>query len=139
VLRVVLDANVFVSALLRPASPPGEILRILFRDRAFELITSPPIIDELRRSLRYRRVRKYLAASESEIEAWVSAVELISDSVEGRLQVAAVDADPDDDKYFSAALEGRADCIVSGDHRLLALVEFQGVPIIRPRALLERL
>jgi predicted nucleic acid-binding protein len=35
--------------------------------------------------------------------------------------VAGICADPDDDKYVAAALQGRARFIVTGDRQLLAL------------------
>jgi putative PIN family toxin of toxin-antitoxin system len=113
VLRAVLDANVLVSALIRPTGPPGQIVIKLLEGRAFELITSPAILNEVRRSLTYPRVRKYLIASDDELDLWVASLELIADTVKGRLRIKAVVEDPDDDKYIVAALEGRAQFIVS--------------------------
>lgn len=100
-------------------------------------MVSPAIIAELRRSLRYRRVRKYIAASDRELDLWVNTLELIADPVEGKLPVSAVASDPDDDTYVAAALEGRADFIVSGDDHLLALGEYEGVRIVSPRSFLS--
>lgn len=134
--RAVLDANVFASALIRPEGPPGQIVTRLVEEGAFELVVSTAIIAELRRCLRYRRVRKYISASDRELELWVSTLDLIADSVEGKLKVAAVAADPDDDKYVVAALEGQAEFIVSGDNHLLALGEYEGIRIVTPRAFL---
>jgi predicted nucleic acid-binding protein len=47
--------------------------------------------------------------------------------------------DPDDDEFLDAAINGQADCIVTGDADLLALDLFNGVPILTPRAFLEAL
>src|SRR5262249_3831343 len=69
-VRAVLDANVFVSGLIRPQGPPGQILVRLLRDGAFELVVSPAILDELRRSLRYTKVRKYLHLEINQIDLW---------------------------------------------------------------------
>ena len=136
-LRAVLDANVLVSALIRPTGPPGQIVIRLLEGRAFELITSPAILNEVRRSLTYPRVRKYLIASDDELDLWVASLELIADTVEGRLRIKAVVEDPDDDKYIVAALEGRAQFIVSGDAHLLVLKAYEGVRIVTPRAFLD--
>jgi len=136
-VRAVLDANVFVSALIRPEGPPGKILTLLLRDLAFDLVVSAAIIEEIKRSLSYPRVRKYVTASEKEIELWVAAVELVADHVEAKVKVAKVEADPEDNKYLAAALEGRAEFVVSGDHDLLSLKEYQGVRILSPQAFLE--
>lgn len=138
-LRAVLDANIFVSGLIRPQGPPGQILTRLFQGRAFELIVSVPIFEELRRSLAYPRVRRYTAQTDDEIELWLAALALIADLTEGAMELHAVVDDPDDDKYLIAALEGRARFIVSGDAHLLDLGEYEGVQIVTARAFLQLL
>jgi predicted nucleic acid-binding protein len=44
-----------------------------------------------------------------------------------------VTADPDDDVYFAAALEGRAAFLVSGDRDLLDVGTYEGVLLVVPR------
>lgn len=68
--------------------------------------------------------------SVDEIDRWVIALALIAEPTEGRLNVRAVEKDPDDDKYLVAALEGRAGYLVSGDSDLLDLEEYRGVRMI---------
>ncbi|MFV1981484.1 MAG: putative toxin-antitoxin system toxin component, PIN family [Rhodothermia bacterium] len=46
--------------------------------------------------------------------------------------------DPKDNKYLEAAVSGGAECIVSGDDDLLVLHPFRRIPILRPRAFLDR-
>jgi len=53
--------------------------------------------------------------------------------------VAAVSADPKDDRFLEAAIAGDADLIVSGDRHLLDLRSFRGTPIVTARDLLNRL
>jgi hypothetical protein len=53
------------------------------------------------------------------------------------LKLRAVEKDPDDDKYLVAALEGRAEYLVSGDSDLLALREYKGVNIVTAREFLR--
>lgn len=45
--------------------------------------------------------------------------------------------DPDDDVVLASALAGRADLIVTGDHDLLILKNFQRIRILSPRQVLE--
>ena len=135
-LRAVLDANVLVSALIRPKGPPGQILVRLLRDRAFTLVTSAAILTEVRRSLAYPRVRKHLVVSDDDLDLWVASLGLVGEPVEGRVQIAAVAEDPQDDKYIAAALEGRAQFVVTGDAHLLALGTYEGVRIVPPRVFL---
>jgi putative PIN family toxin of toxin-antitoxin system len=136
VLRAVLDANVLVSALIRPKGPPGQIVVRLLRDRAFTPVTSPAILTEVRRSLAYPRVRKHLIASDEDLDLWVASLALVGEPVEGRLRIAVVAEDPADDKYIIAALEGRAQFIVTGDTHLVALKTYEGVRMVTPRVFL---
>ena len=138
-MRAVLDANVVVSGLIRPEEPPGRLLVLLFRDGAFELVASPATLDEVRRSLRYSRVRKYLRLPEEELDLWVDALGAIAVVVEGKRSRRVVTADPADDIYIAAATDGLADYIVSGDRHLLDLVEHAGIRIATPRTFLSLL
>jgi hypothetical protein len=136
VLRAVLDANVLVSALIRPQGPPGQIMLRLLEDRAFALVTSHAILAEVRRALDYPRVRKHLVASDEELDLWVASLGLIAEPVEGSLRLRAVAKDPEDDKCIAAASEGSAQFVVTGDAHLLALEAYEGIRIVTPRAFL---
>lgn len=138
-LRAVLDANVFVSALIRPQGPPGRILASFLEGCAFELVVSSSIFDELRRCLNYPQVRLRIAATDEELALWVAALDLIAEPTEGTLEVRGVSEDPDDDQYLAAALEGRVQFIVSGDRHLLDLQTYEGVRIVTPREFLRLL
>lgn len=54
--------------------------------------------------------------------------------ITGNLHV--VYSDPDDDMFIECALVAGASMIVSGDHHLLDLAEYQGVRIVTPAAFL---
>lgn len=135
-VRAVLDANVYVSAALHPAGPPGRILERFIRDRAFELIASPAIADETLRALAYPKVRQHLRP-DLDARAWFGHVLVLADLVLGQPMREAVCEDRDDDKYLAAALEGGAQYVVTGDRPFLSLREYQGVRVITPRTFLE--
>ena len=59
-LRAVLDANVFVSAAIHPAGPPGRIPERFPRSETFTLVLSPGIVEEVLRALTYPKVRHYV-------------------------------------------------------------------------------
>ena len=131
--RVVLDANVYVSAIIRPEGPPGRIIDRFLRDSAFEVVLSPAIVEETLRALTYAKVRRYLRGS-VDPALWFEDIVLLAEFVPGDYKMSAASADPDDDKYLAAALEGRATIVVTGDPDLLTLEEYQGVRIVNPRA-----
>jgi uncharacterized protein len=136
-MRVVLDANVFVSALIRPEGAPGEILVRFLRDDRFELVLSASIVDETLTAFDYPKVRKYLRAS-VDPRSWFESLALMALVVEPGA-MAGVCRDPDDDKYFAAAIEAQADDIVSGDLDLLSVGVYEGIAVVPPRAFLDLL
>ena len=138
-IRAVLDANVFVSALIRPEGPPGRICVELVEREAFALILSAAIVDEVRRTLDDPRVMRYVRLTSREIEAWLASVQSVAELVEGRRAVSVVASDPDDDKYFAAAVEGDADVVVSGDRHVLDVKQFERIRVLTPRAFLDKL
>ena len=136
-LRVVLDANVDVSALIRPQGPPGQIIT-RFLENSFEIVLSPAIVEETVRAFAYPKVRKYIRAG-VDPGLWFEDVILLAQFVEGDDEVERVSVDADDDKYFAAAAEGRATLIVTGDPDLLTVKDFQGIRIVTPRVFLDLL
>jgi hypothetical protein len=137
VLRVVLDANVYVSALIRPQGPPGQII-MRFLENSFEIVLSPAIVEETVLAFEYPKVRKYIHAG-VDPELWFEDVILLAQFVAGGDELERVSVDADDDKYFAAAIEGSATVIVTGDPDLLTIKEYRGVRIVTPRVFLDRL
>jgi len=133
-LRVVLDANIYVSAAVRIYGPPGQIIERFLRDAAFEIVVSQAIVDEVLRALAYPKVRKYIRRG-LDPELWFEDIVVLAQFVAGEYEVAGVSDDPDDDKYIAAAVEGRAAFVVTGDPDLLALKEHEGIRIVSPRSL----
>ena len=134
-LRAVLDANVFVSAAISPSSPPGRVLELFLTRRWFELVVTPRILTEVQRALAYPRVRRRIAPG-LDAEEWLLDVVALAEIVADSDAAAGASRDPDDDAYLSAALEGAAGFVVSGDEDLLAVRECEGVLVVTPRAFL---
>lgn len=137
-LRAVLDANGFVSALLRPEGPPGRIVERFLRDAAFEIVLSPAIVDEVLRALAYPKVQRLIRGA-TEPALWFEDIVVLADLVGGAYDLSNVCPDPDDDKYLAAAIEGRAGFVVTGDRQFLALGAYDEIRIVSPRAFLDLL
>jgi putative PIN family toxin of toxin-antitoxin system len=123
--RVVLDTNVIVSGF-GWSGPPAAILDAAFDGRLM-LVTSPPLLAELRRVLRYPKLAKVI----TEAPRLADLVE-VSSVVVVPSRVLAVVSDETDNRVLEAAVEGDADHIVSGDDDLLDLGAFQGIPVVQP-------
>ncbi len=123
--RAVLDTNVLVSGLGWPG-PPATILDAA-NDGRLVLVTSAPLLAELRRVLAYPKLARVIdgGAQLADLIAASSVVVVPS-------RVLAVISDESDNRVLEAAIEGAADYIVSGDADLLDLGSFEGIPIVRP-------
>ena len=121
--RAVFDTNIFLSALLFDGNP-GLVLEMV-RAGKIQLIVSPAILTELSFILKSK-----FSWDDEDIREALMAVGRIAVFVKPahRLRILADDAD---NRVLECALEGGADCIISGDHHLLKLGEFRGVPILR--------
>jgi uncharacterized protein len=123
--RAVLDTNVIVSGL--GWSGPSATILDAASDGQLVLVTSAPLLAELRRVLAYPRIAKVIhgAVQLADLVAASSAV------VTPSLALAAI-SDESDNRVLEAAVEGAADYIVSGDTDLLDLGSFEGIPIVAP-------
>lgn len=130
-IKVVLDTNLIVSALITPNGRPAQILKF-WHEGLFELVVSPQIIEEMRRVLFLERIRRYLSLPDKEIDILLTKFMESKGFIKPQKILKAIKDDPEDDKFIIAALEGGADYIVSGDSHLRDLKMYQGIKIISP-------
>jgi uncharacterized protein len=130
-VRVVIDANQYVSALLKPHSNPARVIQLIHAGQV-TLLASPAIMDEVMRVLSYPKLKKLHRRSPQEIERFLEKLVKIAFVTPGKMAVSAIKADHSDDIYLACAVEGNADFIVSGDHHLADLKVFRGIRIVNP-------
>jgi len=100
VWRVVLDANVFVSAYIHPEGTPGHIVERFLQLSSLELVLTDRIVDEVIAALSYPKVQK-AARSTVKPELWFEDVAVLSQLVPGDVEIPRLSDDPDDDKYIA--------------------------------------
>ena len=110
-MRVILDTNVLVAALIVSDGPPHQLFEAFLNDR-FILITSDTQIEEFSRVTRYPSIRSRIHPAQA--GRLVNAVRSLSVLLE-KLQPASVSRDPHDDYLFAMAQTGEADYLVTGD------------------------
>jgi putative PIN family toxin of toxin-antitoxin system len=134
-VRLVIDTNILISALLAASSQPAELI-VLWRAGRFDLLTTTEQVDELMRVTRYRKIRDRLApAVAGRLVNDLRALAVVVDE----LPVVEVSSDPDDDYLLALAAAGRADFLVTGDKRdLLGVAVYKGTKIITVRDFLAR-
>lgn len=131
--RVVVDTSVLISRLLLPDSIPGRVVTRAIRRH--QLLASDDTLNELADLLARPKFDPYLTIGERQeflrlllrLVEWVPIVRRIEAS-----------RDPNDDKFLELAINGRVDVLITGDEDLLVLDPFRRIPILSPRAYLER-
>jgi putative PIN family toxin of toxin-antitoxin system len=115
-MRIVLDTNVLLSALLSPHGSPDAIYRA-WRNDSFDLVTSHTQIDELRRASRYAKFKDILQPHRvgtmvNNMRRSVMLLDALPALPEG-----VETTDPNDTFLLAMAVAAEADYLVTGDHR----------------------
>jgi putative PIN family toxin of toxin-antitoxin system len=132
-VRLVIDTNVLISALLAGTSLPAHLI-VLWREGWFDLLTSADQLDEMTRVTRYPKIRERLAPA--------LAGRLINELRDTAVVLSAlpkitVSPDPDDNYLLAMAGVGSADFLVTGDKNdLLRLKLYEGTKILTVREFL---
>ena len=131
--RVVLDTNVSISGLLSSTSTPARAVERAIRYG--QLVASTATLRELMTKLLSPKFDRYVPRERRDallvrLAPLIEIVEVVQQVRQSR--------DPNDDKFLEAAVNGRADVIVSGDGDLLDLDPFRGIAILTPTAYVDR-
>ena len=126
-MRVVLDTNVLISALISPGGWPDSLYQA-WRTGRFALISSEAQLDEFRRVSRYPRLRPFLQSAAA--GTMLNEIRLLAVLV-AHLPKVHASPDPADDFLLATALAGHADHLVTRDKDdLLALGRFKRTRIV---------
>jgi uncharacterized protein len=131
-MRVVLDANVIISALISAKGAPAVIVERWLRG---DVVVSRPIIEEIARVTAYEGLQKYARLRENRLEF----ITLLSEQaiwVQPDEALSVIQADESDNRYLECAVAGNAEAIVSGDPHLLDLEQHHSIRIVTPATFL---
>lgn len=136
-VRLVLDTNTVISALLWNGSPRRLLDAAL--SGAVDLYSSAVLIAELREVLAYAKFTRRLSANVETVDRCVGRYMAIANLTVTAIIEGAVAAAPDDDHVIACTLAAQADGIVTGDAHLLNLKQYQGMRIVTASAALALL
>jgi putative PIN family toxin of toxin-antitoxin system len=136
-IRAIIDTNILISALIiKRKSPPAEIYEA-FKSRIFTLVSSAVILAEVEDVINRENIVKLHTLSKNERRAILEEIVHLGLITPGKREVTAA-SDPDDNMFLSAAKEGKATYIVTGDKgHLLSMKEYDGIQIITARKFVE--
>jgi putative PIN family toxin of toxin-antitoxin system len=111
-MRVVLDSNILLSALISPHSPPNRIYQA-WRKGVFELVTCSEQIEEIRRASRYPKLKHILQPHR---------VGLMLNNMQKTMVINSLPEgyethDPNDSWLLALADKAQAHYLITGDKR----------------------
>lgn len=137
-MRVVLDANVIVSALISTKGAPAQIVAH-WQAEGFEVVVSPAIVQELDRVLHYPKLQQRYHLREGHVQRFLRLLAGQAIQVVPSQELTVIERDPTDNRYLECALAGDAAIIVTGDQHLLDLGAYEGIQILTPAGFLALL
>jgi uncharacterized protein len=129
-MRMVLDTNVFVSALITPGGLPDQLLQ-RWEAGEFTLVTSSEQLDEIRRVFGYEKLQRFLSPDQAKL-----LLSSLGHSAEIAVALPPIDASTDssDNLILATAIAGNASQLVTGDKsHLLSLQQVNSVSIVSVR------
>ncbi|MGH9877721.1 MAG: putative toxin-antitoxin system toxin component, PIN family [Nitrososphaerales archaeon] len=131
-MRIVLDTNVLVSALILDGKPRALLNAIVAKNH--KLIFSRKIMEEFVEVTAEPRIQKYV--TRQEVSRFLHDLAPLSKLVAARSKLKVV-RDQKDNPVLAAAYDGRARYLVTGDEDLLTLEKFRKVKIVKVNEMLK--
>lgn len=138
-MRIILDANIYLSSLFSPHGTCAQIFRKLANDRSLELVLNKAICSELLNCFARPKILKLTNQSESALVTWLDSIRAIALDIESIAPATRICRDPKDEIYLSAAVASKASYLVTGDKDLLVLESIEETQIIGPGEFLRKL
>jgi uncharacterized protein len=138
--RVVIDVNVFVSAMIGPLGYSRQVLTS-WDAQQFEVVVSAGIVTNLEEKLKLQRITSRFTIDTPSAIRWLRL--LLNTKTEFMLvprgEQREVTGDPEDDYVLATARLAEAEYLVTGDKGLLALDRYERTTIVSPRSFVELL
>ncbi|KCZ70692.1 putative toxin-antitoxin system toxin component, PIN family [Candidatus Methanoperedens nitroreducens] len=132
-IKLVLDTNVLVSALISAKSNPALLLDAAGEN--YSLYISKEILSELEGVIS----REKFGFSDERIDTAIEAILSFSEIINPGIKLDVIKSDSDDNKILECAVACCASYIVSGDKHLLDLKEYGNIKIINPKEAIDLL
>jgi putative PIN family toxin of toxin-antitoxin system len=137
-MKVVLDANIIVSAVISDKGNPAKVFQ-MWLDEEMEVVLTLAILDEIRRVIYYPRLRKAHRLPDEEIKVFLRLIAKRAIIIDPNVELQVVADDPDDDMYIECAVSSNAEFIITGDKHLLDIESYAGIQIVNAAAFLAYL
>jgi len=130
-MKIVLDANIFVSSFFWGGNPRSVLKRVIAG--IDELFITKEILDEIETVMG----RPKFHADKEKIVYFINSIEEIGTKIVSKKQIKNGSRDKADNKYLECGITADVDYIISGDIHLLELKEYENIKIVTVKNYLE--
>jgi putative PIN family toxin of toxin-antitoxin system len=130
-MKIVLDANIFVSSFFWGGNPRLVLERVI--KGTDELFITKEILDEIESVVG----RPKFHADKEKTAYLINSIEEIGNKIVPKSRIRNGSRDKTDNKYIECAITADVDYIVSGDMHLLELREYKKIKIVTAKNYLE--
>ena len=130
-LKVVLDANIYISSIFWELGNPHKIIKKAL-DKKIQAFITLEILQDVEKVM-----RRDFNEPEEMIKRQISLILTYAEIVAPKDVGNAVKEDSDDDMILRCSKSINADYIVSGDRHLLKLKKFQNTKIVLPKEFMD--
>ncbi len=137
-MRCVLDTNVIVAAMRSPSGASAELLRMARREQ-IQLVANVALAIEYEAVCKLAEHQLAAGLETKEVDAFLDAVVAMIDPVETHFMWRPELRDPADEFVLEAAVNGRADAIVTFNLRDFGIIPKRfGVALLKPLDIVRR-
>ena len=138
-VRLVLDTDTVVAAMRSPAGASAAIIRAVQKNQV-TLLLSVPLAMEYEAVCRRSEHRIEAGLSERQVEIFLDAIVALTEPVKTHFLWRPQLHDPNDEMVLEAAVNGRADALVTFNLRDYGTAALQfGIEVLLPRDVIERI
>jgi putative PIN family toxin of toxin-antitoxin system len=127
-LRLVIDTNVVISALIKPESNPALIMSLILRGNCTLCVTEKIFVEYEEVSAR----GKFKKLDQASVREFLSTLRRRVLWVVPRFMADGVTKDPDDNAFLECALESKADFLITGDIHHFPEKKFHHTSVVTP-------
>ena len=130
-MKIVLDANIFISSLFWGGNPRLVLGRAI--NKTDELFITNEILNEIEEVIG----RPKFHTDRNETEYFIKSIEKIANKVPVKNKIGKASRDKSDNKYIKCGIAANADYIISGDIHLLEIKKYNNIKIVTAKEYLE--
>jgi hypothetical protein len=128
VIRVVLDTNVIISALLKEGSAPALVLSLVLEGH-IQLCVTEEIFAEYKGVLSRE---KFQSLDQANVRKALLSIKRKSSWVSPSTRINVIKIDPEDNKFLECALEAKAHYLITGNRKHFPMAHYDKTRIMSP-------